>query len=148
MQSDCFFLFYFLGRGWQVETGWCLDCWDHEQLNRHLVASVGLAPRVPQSERVITKIARQLASQTGRTSSETINHLYQRLSIVLTRANAALIIHRTPVYTDAPVDGDLDMDFWTQHYLLLMRWKIFVYTVNKRSHNNKYINQSIYSSNI
>ena len=41
---------------------------------------------------------------------EVTRHLFQRLGVLLARGNAALILNRVPVYTDAIVDGDQDMD--------------------------------------
>ena len=64
-----------------------------------------------ESELVITKLARQLASQTGAASQDTIQHLYQRLGILLTRANANLILYRNPTHVDGRIDGDIDSDY-------------------------------------
>ena len=63
-----------------------------------------------KSEEVLNKLAHQLASKTGGSRAETTAHFYQRLGILLTRGNAALIISRTPDYVDASIDGDLDID--------------------------------------
>ena len=52
----------------------------------------------------VSKLARQLASHTVR--EETTRHLFQRLSLLLMRANAALILNRTPFHVAAEVDGD------------------------------------------
>ena len=57
---------------------------------------------------VISKLARQLASHTGGAKDEVTRHLFQRLGVLLARGNAALILNRVPVYTDAIVDGDQD----------------------------------------
>ena len=56
---------------------------------------------------LITRLARQLASHTGKEVDEQIKHLFQRMGILLMRGNSALI-NRTPDYADAEVDGDLD----------------------------------------
>ena len=46
--------------------------------------------------------------------SEQTRYLFQRLSLLLMRGNAALILNRTPVHADADadavVDGDQDFD--------------------------------------
>ena len=58
---------------------------------------------------LITRLARQLASHTGKEVDEQIKHLFHRMGILLMRGNSALI-NRTPDYADAEVDGDLDFD--------------------------------------
>ena len=59
---------------------------------------------------VVAKLARQLASHTGGDSEEISRHLFQRLSILLARGNAALILNRMPIHPEAVVDGDQDVD--------------------------------------
>ena len=44
----------------------------------------------------LSKLARQLASHTGRRDEETTRYLFQRLGLLLMRGNAALILNRTP----------------------------------------------------
>ena len=61
-----------------------------------------------ESEIVLTKLGRQLASYTGNVSDDTVRHFYQRLGILLARGNASLINHRNPNHADAIVDGDQD----------------------------------------
>ena len=51
----------------------------------------------------VTKLARQLARHTRREEGETTRHLFQRLSVLLMKGNAALILSRTPVF--APPGG-------------------------------------------
>ena len=51
---------------------------------------------------LITRLARQLASHTGKEADEQIKYLFQRLRILLMRGNAA--------HEDAEVDGDQDFD--------------------------------------
>ena len=63
-----------------------------------------------ESAMIITKLARQLSSQTGGIFEEISRHLFQRLSIILVRGNSNLIITRMPTFVDARVDGDLDID--------------------------------------
>ena len=62
----------------------------------------------PDSEKILIKLAQQLASHTGVPSEETSRHFFQRLGILLVRGNAALITTRTPTFVDPVVDGDLD----------------------------------------
>ena len=57
----------------------------------------------------VSKLARQLASHT-REEEETTRYLFQRLSLLLMRGNAALILNRTPFHVSAEVDGDQDFD--------------------------------------
>jgi hypothetical protein len=45
----------------------------------------------------ITRLARQLASRTGKEADEQIKHLFQRLGILLMRGNSAIILKRTPI---------------------------------------------------
>ena len=61
-----------------------------------------------ESEKTIPKLAHHLASHTGATREETSRHIFQRLSILLTKGNAALILSRSPDTVEAVVDGDLD----------------------------------------
>ena len=64
----------------------------------------------PEAIFVIKKLAGQLASQTGQRTEETTRHLFQRLSVLLARGNATLIIHRDVNFADPSIDGDLDID--------------------------------------
>ena len=59
---------------------------------------------------ILDRIARQLAAHTGVPDEETKRHFYQRLSILLTKGNAALILRRRPDTSDPMIDGDLDFD--------------------------------------
>ena len=58
----------------------------------------------------LTKLASQLASQSGGVTAEVSRHLFQRLGILLARGNASLITTRSPQYVEAPVDGDVDIE--------------------------------------
>ena len=58
----------------------------------------------------VAKLTRQLASHTGREEEEITRCLFQRLSLLLMRGNAALILNRTPFHVEAEVDGDEDFD--------------------------------------
>ena len=64
----------------------------------------------PDSEAIITKLASQLASQSGGVTAEVSRHLFQRLGILLARGNASLITTRSPQYVEASVDGDVDIE--------------------------------------
>ena len=54
----------------------------------------------------LTRLGRQLGRQTGREEDLTVRHLFQRLSTLLMKANASLILSRTPVHSTQEVDGD------------------------------------------
>ena len=53
----------------------------------------------------IKKLGAALARQTGQEESEAVRHLFQRLSVLLVRGNAALFLNRTPSFPDPQVDG-------------------------------------------
>ena len=59
--------------------------------------------------KVLTKLGRQLARHTGREDGEVLNHLFQRLSVLLMRGNAALILSRALDFAPQHVDGDRDL---------------------------------------
>ena len=62
-----------------------------------------------QSIAIVSKIGRQLARHTGRLESEVISHLYQRLGILLTKGNSALILSCFIESSSSPdVNGDVD----------------------------------------
>ena len=54
---------------------------------------------------VITRLARQLASHTGKETGEQTKYLFQRLGILLMRGNSALILNRIPTHVEAEVNG-------------------------------------------
>ena len=54
---------------------------------------------------VISKLGKQLARHTGADESEVVSHLYQRLSILLMKGNAALLLSRTPDFPPDFIDG-------------------------------------------
>ena len=60
--------------------------------------------------KIVTKLGRQLASQTCRDESEVIDHIIQRLSIYLMKGNVALLTSRLPFaqYPPQILDGDQD----------------------------------------
>ena len=53
----------------------------------------------------VRKIGSALARHTGQEESEAIRHLGQRLSVLLAKGNAALILNRVPTYPDPEIDG-------------------------------------------
>ena len=58
-----------------------------------------------QTELQVKKLASAQARHTGGDQSETTRHLSQRLSILLARGNAALILNRQPTFLTAAEDG-------------------------------------------
>ena len=55
----------------------------------------------------VKKLASAQARQTGEDRSEAIRHLYQKLSVLLTRGNAALLLNRQPSFPSPDIDGVL-----------------------------------------
>ena len=55
--------------------------------------------------KVIGKLGRQLARHCGKEDSEIISHTFQRLSILLMRGNASLLLSRSPSYIPQHIDG-------------------------------------------
>ena len=55
----------------------------------------------------LRKLARAQARSTGKEEDESIRHLFQRLSVLLVKGNAALLLNRIPSFPLPPVDGDL-----------------------------------------
>ena len=53
----------------------------------------------------IKKLASAQARQTGEDRGDTIRHLYQKLSVLLTRGNAALLLNRQPAPPSPDIDG-------------------------------------------
>ena len=53
----------------------------------------------------VRKIGSALARHTGQEESEAIRHLGQRLSVLLAKGNAALILNRVPTFPDPQIDG-------------------------------------------
>ena len=64
----------------------------------------------PHAAKALTRLGRQLARQTGREEEETVRHFFQRLSVLLMKGNASLILSRTPTFSPPEVDGDMDTD--------------------------------------
>ena len=58
----------------------------------------------------VSKIARALASHSGRAPAEVSSHLFQRLGILLAKGNSALVLSRVPSHPPPTLDGDQDHD--------------------------------------
>ena len=86
-----------------------LDC-DREGIQFFPIVVEALGGWHSDAAAAVSKLARQLASHTGREEEETTRYLFQRLSLLLMRGNAALILNRTPFHVSAEVDGDQDFD--------------------------------------
>ena len=59
----------------------------------------------------VKKLVSAQASQTGEEQSETTRHLYQKLSLLLARGNAALLLNRFPTYASQDIDGVVKLPF-------------------------------------
>ena len=53
----------------------------------------------------VKKIASALSRQSGANEGETINHAIQRMSVLLIKGNAALLLNRKPMFPVSSVDG-------------------------------------------
>ena len=60
----------------------------------------------PTATKVIVKLARQLARHLGKDDSEVLKHTFERLSVLLMRDNAALLLSRSPDFSPPFIDGD------------------------------------------
>ena len=58
----------------------------------------------------LSKLGRQVARQVGKEEEEMIRHLRQRLSVILTRDNVAMLGSRSPTVCHASIDRDQDID--------------------------------------
>ena len=56
---------------------------------------------------MIAKLGRQLARQLGKEEEEVTRQLRQRLSVLLTRDNMAMLGSRIPTLPPATIDGDV-----------------------------------------
>ena len=54
----------------------------------------------------LTKLAKALSRANGSEEADSIRHLFQRVSMLLTRSNASLILNRKPVLLDPSIDGN------------------------------------------
>jgi hypothetical protein len=55
----------------------------------------------------VKKLDSAQTRQTGEERSEVISHLYQKLSVLLARGNAALLLNRFPTFPSPDIDGVL-----------------------------------------
>ena len=60
---------------------------------------------------VLVKLGRQLARQLGKEEEEVTRQLRQRLSVLLTRDNVAMLGSRAPTLPPASVDGDIEGEY-------------------------------------
>ena len=90
-------------------TKYYRDC-DREGIQFFPIVVEALGGWHRDAEAAVSKLTRQLASQTGKDAEETTRHLFQRISLLLMRGNAALILNRISSHADAAVDGDQAFD--------------------------------------
>ena len=62
---------------------------------------------------ILSKLGRQVARQVGKEEEDGVRQLRQRVSVLLTRDNVAMLGSRSPDIPPACIDGDIDIDiFW------------------------------------
>ena len=61
-----------------------------------------------QAIQVVRRLALQLARHTGSLESEVTSHLFERLSILLMKGNAALLLSRSLDFASQEIDGVVD----------------------------------------
>ena len=59
----------------------------------------------PEAAKQVKKIGAAKARQTGEEEDVAVKHLFQKLSILLMRGNAALLLNRIPSFPDPEEDG-------------------------------------------
>ena len=59
---------------------------------------------------VLSKLGRQVARQVGKEEEDGVRQLRQRVSVLLTRDNVAMLGSRSPDIPPACIDGDVDID--------------------------------------
>ena len=59
---------------------------------------------------VLSKLGRQVAGQVRKEEEDGVRQLRQRVSVLLTRDNVAMLGSRSPDIPPACIDGDVDMD--------------------------------------
>ena len=59
---------------------------------------------------VITKLGRQVSRQTGKEEDEIVRQLRQRMAILLVKNNVNMFNPRTPLYPQAVIDADKDIN--------------------------------------
>ena len=60
---------------------------------------------------VLQKLGRQVARQVGKEEEDCVRQLRQRVSVLLTRDNVAMLGSRSLDIPASTVDGDVDFDF-------------------------------------
>ena len=55
----------------------------------------------------VTRLGQALARATGQDDGDAVKHLFGRLSVLLMRGNAALLINRVPSHPDPHVNGEM-----------------------------------------
>ena len=58
----------------------------------------------------LSKLGRQVARQVGKEEEDGVRQLRQRVSVLLTRDNVAMMGSRSPDIPPACIDGDIDLD--------------------------------------
>ena len=53
----------------------------------------------------VTRLGQALARGTGQEEADALKHLFRRLSILLMRGDAALLVNRVPTDPDPQIDG-------------------------------------------
>ena len=61
--------------------------------------------QICEAELQVKKLGAALARQSGREEAECVRHLFQRLSILLVKGNAALFLNRQPHHPEPEIDG-------------------------------------------
>ena len=59
------------------------------------------------AEQQVKKLGAALARQTGQEEADKVRHLFQRLSVLLVKGNAALFLNRLPSHPSPEIDGEL-----------------------------------------
>ena len=59
----------------------------------------------PDAMKDVKKLGAALARHTGQEEGEAFSHLWSRLSILLQRGNAAILVNRNPAVSGAHIDG-------------------------------------------
>ena len=56
---------------------------------------------------LIKRLAKAVARSTNQEDSDAIRHLFGKLSILLAKDNASLVLNRVPIYPDPGIDGQM-----------------------------------------
>ena len=102
-----------------VEPGYALNLRHQQKMSKYgdkcLSEGIKFCPVVcetsgawhPEGAALLKKLGVSLARATGGEEGDVVRHLFSRLSILLMRSNASLLLHRIPTTTRAEVDGYL-----------------------------------------